>query len=398
MVATAARAPIDLDAHRGSRFSMHIRDGLIDPKHYKAMGDAIWLYLYLHKECAAKTGTVKSYHHQNAAAALSLSVPTIKRYMERLKDGGYVQTTRGYNHLSVQITRYDWQEGRRGYGTTPKSDVSGETLHSPSEVSNMTSNPQSEVSEVIPTSEGEKYQLCDREVSQSVLTSIFTTSFNGVNDSTANAVGADAPPPTQKRPRTTKAPKPKRDDPAAADTADLPYRLSEAILLAADRPATRRSVLKIIGAVKTEVIDAYCGQGVMFTDAKACLAYMQTHPDYAGLKAKWITWDALAKELGPWLKAGKPAQYVESVRSKTQAAPPKIDMEAVMNSPQNIRARRERAEIEARLAADAEEERTDPEGYRARKAAQNARIAEIQAHYRRLREADEAAGKVVFPL
>jgi hypothetical protein len=173
---------------------------------------------------------------------------------------------------------------------------------------------------------------------------------------TPHGVGADAPPPAQKQPRrATKAPKPKRDDPAALDTADLPYRLSEAILLAADRPATRGSVLKIISAVKTEVIDAYRGQGVMFTDAKACLAYMQTHPDYAGLKAKWITWEALAKELGPWLKAGKPAQYVEPVRAKPQAAPPRFVPSMIPERPLTKEAQEWEALVKARDAKRAAE-------------------------------------------
>jgi hypothetical protein len=175
------------------------------------------------------------------------------------------------------------------------------------------------------------------------------------SNTTANAVGADAPPPAQKQTRATKAPKPKRDDPAAVDTADLPYRLSEEILLAADRPATRGSVLKIIRAVKTEVIDAYRGQGVMFTDAKACLAYMQTHPDYAGLKAKWITWEALAKELGPWLKAGKPAQYVEPVRAKPPAAPPRFVPSMIPQRPLTKEAQEWEALVKARDAKRAAE-------------------------------------------
>jgi hypothetical protein len=62
-----AQEPADFVAHRGSRWSMHIRDGLVDPKHYKAMGEAIWLYLYLHRECAAKTGLVKLYKRRHVA-------------------------------------------------------------------------------------------------------------------------------------------------------------------------------------------------------------------------------------------------------------------------------------------------------------------------------------------
>ncbi len=193
------RQPIDLDAHRGSRWSMHIRDGLVDAKHRAAMGEAIWLYLYLHKSCAAKTGSIKHYRHQDAADTLGMTRQGVMLQMERLEDAGYVTVCRHQHGLSVQIVRYAWQPRQH----TPPADVESGLHLTGSDVNGSLHLEEPERA----TERPQMSTALDSDVNSSIPPSIFTSRFNG-NDS----VGADAPAQTatpqqdtQDQERTAKA-------------------------------------------------------------------------------------------------------------------------------------------------------------------------------------------------
>lgn len=95
-----------------------LRAGLVDAKHRKAMGEAVWLYLYLHLLVrfdgpdAGCTTDVALYTHEAAADVLGFEERQVRRHFRRLIDGGYVTAVRRQRGLAVTITKYQAAQAR----------------------------------------------------------------------------------------------------------------------------------------------------------------------------------------------------------------------------------------------------------------------------------------------
>lgn len=173
-----------------------IRGGLLDPKHCAAMGEAVWIYLYLHGlvrfdgEGAGSTAPDRLYQHEAAATALGLSLRTVKRHLDRLVRKGYVTVERHQHGLSVTITNYRASRERAAVRRS-RSDTH--------DTSNMESSAKSGTTEPAPSAtdgtsgEPEKCQIWSPEVPNLVArsatdgTSVIRTraanESNGSNDS-----------------------------------------------------------------------------------------------------------------------------------------------------------------------------------------------------------------------
>lgn len=91
-----------------------VRGGLLDAKHRHAMGEAVWLYLYLHSVVrldgrgAGESRVEQPYRHGAAADVLGLGLRTVKRMFERLEDGGYIRVTKRLPYgLLVRLSKYE---------------------------------------------------------------------------------------------------------------------------------------------------------------------------------------------------------------------------------------------------------------------------------------------------
>jgi hypothetical protein len=85
-----------------------LRKGLFadpDGKHCKQMGNAIWLYGYLHVCADRETGKLDR-KYQTISTDTGISMRTLQRMMKRLEKFGYVEITRKPNHLKITITRW----------------------------------------------------------------------------------------------------------------------------------------------------------------------------------------------------------------------------------------------------------------------------------------------------
>jgi hypothetical protein len=107
-----------------------IRAGLLEPKHRQRMGDALWLYLWLHSRVrmtGPRTGSTPPdalYHHEAARQALGYAdVRQVKRHLRRLIDSGYVTAARRQRGLEIAITKYLLPTGERVAGR-PRRDAS----------------------------------------------------------------------------------------------------------------------------------------------------------------------------------------------------------------------------------------------------------------------------------
>lgn len=85
-----------------------IRNGLVtDPrgKHIKAMGPAMSLYLYLHIFADRDKGYLFR-KYQTISLGMGVPVPTLKKWMKKLKAGGYVELRSLGDGLGIQITKF----------------------------------------------------------------------------------------------------------------------------------------------------------------------------------------------------------------------------------------------------------------------------------------------------
>ena len=74
-------------------------------KHYRAMGKAVWLYLYLIIHANRKTGVLFRLT-QVVALDMGLSVRTIRYWIARLSKAGYVQSKRNGRGLTISILKW----------------------------------------------------------------------------------------------------------------------------------------------------------------------------------------------------------------------------------------------------------------------------------------------------
>ena len=74
-------------------------------KHYKAMGSAVWLYLYLLVYANRTTGMLFR-RNETIAKDTGMSTRTISRWLHSLKAGGYVELRQTGRSLQISITKW----------------------------------------------------------------------------------------------------------------------------------------------------------------------------------------------------------------------------------------------------------------------------------------------------
>lgn len=87
---------------------IHLWAGLArDPtgKHYKSMGNAVWLYLYLLVSADRVTGIVLR-KTETISQQTGLSERSVGRYLQELRDKGYIISTFNGRSLTIQITKW----------------------------------------------------------------------------------------------------------------------------------------------------------------------------------------------------------------------------------------------------------------------------------------------------
>lgn len=92
-----------------------VKNGLLSPKHIKSMKESIWLFLWLLDkmtkiEKSEKKGSVygnKPIKFEEVEKDLGISRPTYKRWLEILRNGGYINTTRTPYGLVIVVHKAD---------------------------------------------------------------------------------------------------------------------------------------------------------------------------------------------------------------------------------------------------------------------------------------------------
>jgi biotin operon repressor len=114
-------------------FYIHVKNDLLEAKHYEAMGASIWLYLWLldkvtsvDEKGVGKVLGGKPIVHSEIEKELGMTRRSYQRNIETLKNAGYIDTLRTPNGLVIKVQKTKKVFGQNDTKKTqkePKSDV-----------------------------------------------------------------------------------------------------------------------------------------------------------------------------------------------------------------------------------------------------------------------------------
>jgi hypothetical protein len=112
----------------GKTFDVPVSNGLLEPKHYHAMGDAIWLYLYLldrqtrgvDKDGHGKVSGGMPIRDSVVTGSLGSSRRTVIRWREVLERGDYITARRtSFGHVYAITKPKKWKKATASDVTQP---------------------------------------------------------------------------------------------------------------------------------------------------------------------------------------------------------------------------------------------------------------------------------------
>ncbi len=111
-------------------YYIEVTNNLLDAKHYKAMGDSVWLFMWLldkitsiNEKGIGKVLGGKPIKYQDLELELGISKRTYQYWIETLKAGEYINTIRTPYGLSISINKAKKKFGRRDVQKVAYPDV-----------------------------------------------------------------------------------------------------------------------------------------------------------------------------------------------------------------------------------------------------------------------------------
>jgi len=87
-----------------------VKNGLIAPKHIAAMGNSIWLFLFIIDITDWETGKIYDWKDSDTAERMGLAQVTVRKYRQRLEEQGYFTCVQ--KQYSQEITVNNWTNPR----------------------------------------------------------------------------------------------------------------------------------------------------------------------------------------------------------------------------------------------------------------------------------------------
>ena len=105
-----------------------IKSGILSPKHYEAIGPAIWLFLYLLQHTDWETGTMHGYTDEQAAEELGSKKRTVRSWRMKLQAGNYITWKKKPYSLNIMVSNWDnpnldWSQTDTRMSRTIESDI-----------------------------------------------------------------------------------------------------------------------------------------------------------------------------------------------------------------------------------------------------------------------------------
>lgn len=101
-------------------FGIYVQNDLLEPKHHRNMGSAIWLYLWcldkmtsINEDGVGKVLGGKPIKLQDIEGDLDISARTYTRYLKALEESGYISATRTPYGYVIKVTKAKKQFGKR---------------------------------------------------------------------------------------------------------------------------------------------------------------------------------------------------------------------------------------------------------------------------------------------
>jgi hypothetical protein len=116
-----------------TNYEVGIRNGLLEPKHYRAIGDAVWLYMYLvdkqgkqvDKNGLGKVAGGMPLRDEDIAGTFGCERKTVRRWRKILICGGYIMAKRAPHGYVYAVTK------PKKWKVPAKSDGTQTAHHSP---------------------------------------------------------------------------------------------------------------------------------------------------------------------------------------------------------------------------------------------------------------------------
>ena len=93
-------------------FGIYVKNNLLEPKHIEAMGESVWLYMWLldkmtsvNENGLGKVLGGKPVTYEQVQSELGLTIRTYRRWVDRLRDAGYILTLRTPYGLSITVLK-----------------------------------------------------------------------------------------------------------------------------------------------------------------------------------------------------------------------------------------------------------------------------------------------------
>jgi hypothetical protein len=111
---TATANPTEQPTKRSeTNYEVGIRNGLLEPKHYRAMGDAVWLYMYLvdkqgkqvDENGFGKVARSMPLRDEDIAGTFGCERKTVRRWRKILICGGYIMAKRAPHGCIYAVTK-----------------------------------------------------------------------------------------------------------------------------------------------------------------------------------------------------------------------------------------------------------------------------------------------------
>lgn len=123
-------------------FGIYVKNNLLDPKHYKNMGEGLWLYLWLldHMTSVNENGVGKVLKnkpitYEMVGDEIGMSRQVYIRWVDRLRSAGYIQTTRTPKGLCFTVNKAEKIFGNKGSIKDDTSPSKGSIKTNTSDVS-----------------------------------------------------------------------------------------------------------------------------------------------------------------------------------------------------------------------------------------------------------------------
>jgi len=101
-------------------FGIYVQNDLLEPKHHRSMGSAIWLYLWcldkmtsISEDGIGKVLGGRPIKLEDIEGDLDISARTYTRYLKTLEESGYIHATRTPYGYVIKVTKAKKQFGKR---------------------------------------------------------------------------------------------------------------------------------------------------------------------------------------------------------------------------------------------------------------------------------------------